>query len=356
MSNHRARPRSGEFSVQKIKDLQDRTRADVDPDSREVGIDQRSKAARSPARSYSAPYSQRSPAALVIDNANDSGGGRGSSSHGVRGPHEGRQQQHRRVVSLSWPGEARPVERTVDWDQQLQDISRRISSSSSSSSGSGGSSGNSSSSSSGGKAPAVAVAVADMTDRPGPSPGPATTFGAQLNVNDNNVDVDVKAAPNKRQRQMAFSKKRVSSGPIDIPPSPRASAANAPAGARGLRRAGGADSRGGRAATDAGEWYPCWSATRPDDKKCGEGGGPPEHILIWERAVRSASHVHAIGAEGEGGGRSARASRGSARGKVVGSDDSEGDEEDDLAMMRQERRLSSEDQGSGSIMLFEMDM
>lgn len=342
MSNHRARPRSGEFSAQKLKELEDATHAD--------SHDQRSSSARSPARSYSAPYSQRSPPALVIDSGDGSSGGSGSSSRGIRvrpADHEAPQQRHRRVVSLSWPGEARLIERNTDWYQQLQDMSRRISISSNSSNGS--ISGSSSSNSK-----AAAVADADAMD------GSVTTSAAQVNDN-------VKAAPNKRQRQMAFSHKRVSSGPIDIPPSPRTAAANAPATAaraRGFRGAldwGDAfdvDSPGGRAATDASEWYPCWSATRPDDKKCGKSGGPPEHILMWERAVRSGSQAQAIGAGGGGGCSSPRVSHGSARGEVVGLDDSEGEaEEDEWSPTRQERRLSlDQDHGSGTAMLFEMDM
>lgn len=339
MSNHRARPRSGEFSAQKLQQLEDTQHADSQ--------EQRTSSARSPARSYSASYSQRSPTALIIDSG---GGGRDSGSRGIRVPsadhdahrhehqHEQQQQRHRRVVSLSWPGEARLVERDADWDQQLQDMSRRISTSSSSS-GSGSGCGSKA-------ADELPVTTAVIE-----APASAT-----------------KAAPNKRQRQMAFSKKRLSSGPIDIPPSPRtAAASSSAAGARGFHGAlargdaDDADSRGGRAATDAGEWYPCWSATRPDDKKCGEGGGPPEHILIWERAVRSGSQQHqAIGAVGGGGG-STRVSEGSARGQVVGLDDSEAEEadeaveDDELLQMRPERRMSS-DQGSSTVMLFEMDM
>lgn len=321
MSNHRQpRPRSGEFSAPNLKQVQQDTRADSSEHPP-------AHSARSPARSYSAPYSQRSPAALIVDS--------GSSSRGVNvppGDHEAhlqrhQHQQHRRVVSLSWPGEpAALLDRDSDWDQQLQDMSRRISSSSNSSGGS--------------KAP-----LADG------DPAPAIV-DAKVIVN---AEATTEAAaPNKRQRQMAFSKKRVSSGPIDIPPSPSATASAAASGGRGFHGDVDSGARGARAATDAGDWYPCWSATRPDDRKCGEGGGPPEHILIWERAVRSNSQLlH----QAEGGGGSNRVSEGS-RGEVVeeGDSSSEG-EEDKLELPRRssERRMSS-DQGSGGVMLFEMDM
>eukprot|EP00752_Nemacystus_decipiens_P010595 g9435.t1 len=327
MSNHRARPRSGEFSTQKLQQIQD-TYADSQEQERST-----SSATRSPARSYPAPYSQRSPTALIIDSG---GSGDSSSSRGLRvrpADHEAQrqEQQHRRVVSLSWPGEARLalVERSADWDQQLQEMSRRISNSSSSGSSGGGGGGGS-------------IKAADDP------------------LVESSASVKTAAAPNKRQRQMAFSKKRVSSGPIDIPPSPRTMAASATSG-RGVRGGalargdeGDADIRGGRAQTDAGQWYPCYSATRPDDKRCGEGGGPPEHILIWERAVRSGSQQQqAIGAEGR---ESTRVSEGSTRGQIVGLDDSEAEDEDDLQQMRGERRMSSDqDHGGATVMLFEMD-
>lgn len=257
-------------------------------------------------------------------NSSSSGGSSLSMSTADHGPQLA--QRHTRVVSLSWPGETRhggeePLpSRAIEHREALRTEEERE------------------------ETAPVAVSA------------PAHAAAAAA----------APAAPSKRQRQMDWANTKTSSGPIDIPPSPGDQQQH-----RGgqpstfhqdsllgyhatvtTREEGASSGRGGRAATDAGAWYPCWPRTRPDEDSSGDGGGPPAHILIWERSfMRSASlQQRALATEEplEAGLGSRRVSEGSARGEVQGQEEEEEDEEDEDADGYPERRMSDQS-------MFEMD-
>ena len=344
MSAHRPRPRSGQFTFDghALRQLHSEEPLPRSP----------------PSRRSSAPFSWHESPALITDSGS-SGGGSGSGGVDSREQRQqqqqqqGPQQKHRRVVSVSWPGDVSfnhqwhgndkddgaTNHRNEGWEQHLQRMmmSRR---SSSISRGTTMTSADEEDEDDDDDdhPPAFVGLGAGPAPAPAPIPAPAPA-----------VTVNLKVVPNKRQRQTAFSAKRVSSGPIDIPPSPRTTAGIGD----GRGGVGEMDERGARAITDAGEWYPCWSPSRPDDKKCGEGGGPPEHILIWERqAKRSASQQQQqqLDTGGAGGG-----AGGAGRADVVEEDGDSESEDDEARQGRPERKLSSDQYGS-TTMLFEMDM
>ncbi len=317
MSAHRPRPRSGQFTFDghRLKQLHS------DPPS--------SGLPSTPRRS-SAPFApHQSPAALIIDGGGSGGGG--ACADAREQPQQKKQpNRHRRVVSVSWPGDISlksqwhdkdDNQRDLEWEQHLQDMSRRSSSTKSSSS-------------SADEEPPVLVGLglgATAAARPAAvEAGAAAAAAATVNVK--------VVAPNKRQRQMDYSKTRVSSGPIDIPPSPRTT---------GDRDEAEGGERGAKAATDAGEWYPCWTPSRPDDNKCGEKGGPPEHILIWERAVKQQRQQQQQQEQ--------QPEEGAGRAEIVEQDEDVedvGDDSDDdgLQQRRPERRMSSDQP------IFDMDL
>ncbi|CAN0429958.1 unnamed protein product [Pylaiella littoralis] len=331
------------------------------------------------------PTPKSSSPTLIVDSGTDSN----STAGNTRSVHIGsrdwpaesgsmqqlqQRQEHRRVVSLSWPGEYRlnPQLSEQDyWKQQLE--------------------------------------PQDTTTTARTNISTTTTTTCVLQEEEGEEEDEGEAVkkaavlPNKRQRQMAFKQKRASSGPIDIPPSPAAAAAAVAAAAPTGQDADNGNAtrfydyvdpwtgvhvattstlatgdevriaRGGRAATDADAWYLCWASNRPDlddDGNRGSVRGPPAHIIQWERETLSYRRARQLEEAGEssstssshkrmpkevcgdgGGGGCAAAPAATLRDQVMG----EYDDDDDNGVGSRgpsDRRMLSDECGS----VFEMDL